>query len=100
MTNEMIDDWNFLLDKKVLIYGVGYSAGYLYDLIEDLGKRDSVVGFVVTDYRDNKKEYKNHKVFQIDSINSFILSKNIKIVFHLKTSLNVFTIFSYVFIIF
>ena len=69
MLNEMINEWNLILKEKIMIYGAGYSAGYLYDLIEDLGKRDTVLGFVVTDSSNNPKEYKDHKVFQIDSLN-------------------------------
>lgn len=68
MTNKVCDEWTMILNEKVLIFGAKYSAGYLYDLVESMGKECQVLGFLVTDISRNENYYKKHKVIQIDSI--------------------------------
>lgn len=57
MTNELKKKWDLILDyPEVYVYGAAKTAEKLYEFIANMGYKDNVKGFLVTNGEDNGKE--------------------------------------------
>ena len=66
MTNELKKEWDVIISQSNLyIYGAAKTAEKLYDFISEMGYKDNMKGFLVTDSEKNVKELRGLPVSDI-----------------------------------